>query len=293
MEFHQLQYFLAVARTGNFSRAAEQCHVAQPSLSQQIQKLEEELGETLFVRRGRTSSLTPHGEALLPRAARILEEAEAARREVTETRGLERGTINFGALPTIAPYFLPTALAEFRRSYPGVTVLIQEDTTARLLDLATSFALDFAILATAENDERLDGRVLLSDALLLALPEDHRLVKKRGITAADIRGEPLIMMKEGHCLGDQTLDFCAQRDIRPSIGFRSAQIETIRELVRAGLGLALIPAMAAERDTDGRGIVYRAFSKPAPSRKIVAVWPKSRPPQGAAAEFLKLLGRAS
>src|SRR5579863_6884051 len=133
MEMHQLRYVVAVARTGNFSRAAEQCHVSQPSLSQQIQKLEEELGQRLFDRLKRGAKPTQHGEALLPRAARILEEAEAAMREATDAQHLLRGTLTIGVLPTIAPYLLPKALAEFTGKFPGLEIVVQEDTTDQLL----------------------------------------------------------------------------------------------------------------------------------------------------------------
>src|SRR5580658_9573473 len=136
MEMHQLRYVVAVARAGNFSRAAEQCHVSQPSLSQQIQKLEDELGQRLFDRMKREAKLTAHGEAFLPRAVRILEEAHAATREANDAQHLLRGTLTFGVLPTIAPYLLPDALAEFTGKFPGVEVLVHEDTTAQLLRLA-------------------------------------------------------------------------------------------------------------------------------------------------------------
>jgi LysR family hydrogen peroxide-inducible transcriptional activator len=291
MELHQLHYFVALARTGNFSRAAEQCHVSQPSLSQQIQKLEDELGEPLFVRRGRVSRLTRSGEELLPRAMRILDELESARREILETHSCERGTLTIGVLPTIAPYLLPPVLAAFRAKHPGVAVLIEEDTTARLLELAAGFALDLAIVSTPLREERVEVMELFAEPLLLAVPARHRLAKKPRLALADLEHEQLIVMKEGHCLGDQVLGFCEGREVRTNISFRSAQLETVRELVRAGLGVSLVPEMAA-RDGAAKGVVYRALPRPGPSRKIVAVWPKTRAPRGAAAIFLSLLQEA-
>src|SRR5215218_7804273 len=136
MEMHQLRYVVAVARAGNFSRAAEQCHISQPSLSQQILKLENELGERLFDRRKREAKLTSHGEAFLRHAVRILEEVDAAKREATDAKNLLQGTLTIGVLPTIAPYLLPRVLAAFARRYPGVEIIVQEDTTERLLKLA-------------------------------------------------------------------------------------------------------------------------------------------------------------
>src|SRR3954466_7889246 len=126
MEMNQLRYAVAVARTGNFSRAAEQCRVSQPSLSQQIQKLEEELGERLFDRMKRQTKLTPHGEVFVPRAVRILEEAEMALREAADARSLVSGALPIGVLPTIAPYLLPQTIGLFAQKYPGVEIVVQE-----------------------------------------------------------------------------------------------------------------------------------------------------------------------
>src|SRR5215510_6164017 len=133
MEMNQLRYVVAVARTGNFSRAAEQCHVSQPSLSQQIQKLENELGERLFDRMKREARLTAHGEAFLRHAVRILEEVDAAKREATDAKNLLQGTVTVGVLPTIAPYLLPSVIAAFTECHPGVEIVVQEDTTPRFL----------------------------------------------------------------------------------------------------------------------------------------------------------------
>jgi LysR family transcriptional regulator, hydrogen peroxide-inducible genes activator len=288
MEMHQLRYVVAVARTGNFSRAAEQCHVSQPSLSQQVQKLENELSQRLFDRMKRAVKLTPHGKSFVPHAIRILEEAEAAKREASDAQHLLRGTLTFGVLPTIAPYLLPEALAKFTGKYPGVEILVQEDTTAQLLHLAHRHEIDFALASAPIQDDRFEVRELFAEELLLALPPGHPLTRKRSVRAIDLEGERLIVMKEGHCLGDQVLSFCDRRNLRPSISFRSAQLETIQALVRSGLGISLIPAMASQSKRADMP-VYRSFPSPRPERKIVAVWPKQRPPDRAANEFLRMV----
>ena len=287
MEMHQLRYVVAVARTENFSRAAEQCHVSQPSLSQQIQKLEEELGERLFDRRKRETRLTPHGEAFLRRAVRILDEVEGAKRDATDARDLLRGTVTVGVLPTIAPYLLPGVMAEFTTKFPGVEVIVQEDTTARLLKMAHAYDIDLALASRPIQDERFDVRDLFAEELLLMLPAGHPLTRKRSVNTTDLEHERLIVMKETHCLGDQVLNFCKGRSWRPNISFRGAQLETIQSLVRAGLGLSLIPAMAAQSERDGVS-EYRSMSAPRPRRTIVALWPRQRPPGRAAKEFLKI-----
>lgn len=288
MEMQQLRYVVAVVRTGNFTRAAEHCHVSQPSLSQQIQKLEDELGERLFERMKREAKLTPHGQAFLRRAVRILEEVDAAKREATEAQNLLRGTITVGVLPTIAPYLLPDVMAEFTEKYPGVEIVVQEDTTARLLKLALAYEIDFALASHPIADPRLEVRELFAEELLLALPPGHPLTRKRTVGVADMEKERFIVMREGHCLGDQVLQFCTRRDLQANIRFRSAQLETIQSLVRAGLGISLVPAMAAQSERKDLPR-YRSLPDPRPQRKIVAVWPRQRPPARAAAEFLKVV----
>jgi LysR family transcriptional regulator, hydrogen peroxide-inducible genes activator len=285
MEMHQLRYVVAVARTGNFSRAAEQCHVAQPSLSQQIHKLEDELGERLFDRLKREARLTAHGEAFLRRAIRILEEVDAAKREATDAKDLASGVVTLGVLPTIAPYLLPPVLTRFHARHPGIEIVVQEDTTARLLKLALACEIDFALASLPIADTRFEVRELFTEELLVALPPHHPLTRKRALRTTDLEGDRFIVMKEGHCLGDQVLSFCDRRELRPNITFRSAQLETVQSLVCAGMGLSLIPAMAVGTGR-GRHPQYRPLQPPRPERKIVAVWPRQRPPGRAAEELI-------
>ena len=289
MEMHQLRYAVAVARTGNFSRAAEQCHVSQPSLSQQILKLEEELGERLFDRTKREARPTPHGEAFLRRALRILEEVDAAHREAEEAKQLLSGTVTIGAIPTIAPYLLPGAIESFLGLFPGIEVVIHEETTAGLLKLLHRHEIDFCVMSPPFPMDRIEAIRLMEEELRLALPPLHALGRKKSISAGDLSGERLIVLQEGHCLGDQVLGFCTRGDLKPRISFRSAQLETIRSMVSAGMGLSLVPEMAAHR-TSPKEPLYRSLSGKKPTRTIVAAWPSQRQPGRAASEFLKLLG---
>lgn len=288
MEMHQLRYVVAVARTGNFSRAAEQCRIAQPSLSQQIQKLEDELGERLFDRMRRGAKLTPHGEAFLRRAVKILEEVDAAKQEALDANNLLRGKLTIGVLPTIAPYLLRDVVVQFSEKFSGVRIVVHEDTTAELLKQLLSCEIDLALASRPIDGERLEVRDLFQEELKLALPPGHPLAKKRVVCMVDLRQERLIVMKPGHCLGDQVLGFCKRSDIDPSISFRGAQLETIQALVHAGAGISLIPEMAT-RNTRGDSPVYRSLSAPKPTRSVTAVWPKQRPLTRAANEFLKIV----
>lgn len=288
MEMHQLRYLVAVVRTGNFSRAAEQCHVSQPSLSQQIHKLEGELGERLFDRTGRKAKLTSFGETFARRAVRILNEVEAARQEAADAKGLACGTISMGVLPTIAPYLLPKVIPILSEKFPGLEIVVHEDMTASLLKLALDYEIDLALASLPIPAGRFEVKELFSEELLVALPAHHPLARKRTLDPADVEGERFIILREGHCLGDQILNFCEQRAWRPRISFRSSQLETIQSLVGADMGVSLIPAMAVSNGAHEQ-IVYRSLQPPKPERKIVAVWPKQRPLGRAAQEFLKIM----
>lgn len=286
MEMHQLRYFVSVARIGNFSRAAEHCHVAQPSLSQQIQKLEEELGQRLFDRLGRQTRLTPAGELLLARALRVLDEVEAAKREAQETGSLVRGTITVGILPTIAPYLLPAALGEFLNGFPGVEVHIREEQTGQLVRQLANCEIDLAIATLPFDARRATIQELFEEDLLLALPPEHPLGRRKKISIDDLAEERWIVMQDGHCLGDQVLRFCDRSDVKARVGFRSAQLETLQAIVHAGLGISLVPEMAA-RSKRSEHPTYRRLESPRPRRTVIAAWPAQRAPGRAAIEFLK------
>jgi len=292
MEMHQLRYAVAVARTGNFSRAAEQCHVSQPSLSQQIQKLELELGELLFERTRRETRTTSHGEAFLRHAIRILEEVDAAKREAHEAKELLSGSVSIGVIPTIAPYLLPRVMAAFAKKFPEVEMIVQEETTANLLKLLHGYEVDLAIVSLPFETEHLTIENLLTEELFLALPQAHPLVSKRIIKPSDLDQESMIVMKEGHCLGDQILSFCNRAKLRPKISFRSTQLETIQSLVCSGMGISLIPAMALQsgkKETPA----YRSLGDQKPLRSIVIARPIKRPLGRAVSEFIKTLFAAN
>ncbi|RBP39064.1 LysR family hydrogen peroxide-inducible transcriptional activator [Roseimicrobium gellanilyticum] len=289
MELHQLRYLTAVARTGNFSRAAEQCHVSQPSLSQQIQKLEEELGCRLFTRLKREAVPTEAGKALLLRATRILAEVDAAQRDADNAAvGQVRGTVNVGVLPTIAPHLLPAVMKRMRAELPAVQVIVHETTTTNLLAQAGACELDFAILSLPITDERFVIETLFSEELLLAVPKDHELATRGEVRLEDVEQEPFILLQEGHCLGDQALRFCDRHRCHPPVIFRTAQLETIQALVAAGVGVSLIPNMACK---SGRATepTYLSLAGKRPERAIAVIWRKEQHLSRAAAALLEVL----
>jgi LysR family hydrogen peroxide-inducible transcriptional activator len=258
MELHQLRYFLAVARTKNFSRAAEQCHVAQPSLSQQIMKLEDELGEKLFERTKREVAITPAGQLLQAHAERVLQEVELASDGVREMRGLVRGRVTLGVLPTVAPYFLPQRLRTFTVKFPAVEVVVHEDTTQQLAAAVLAKEIDLALISLPVEREGLRTEEFFSEKLLVALPVGHALARRPRLTLDDLAREAFILMKEGHCLSGQALQFCRINGFAPRVSFRSAQIETVLAFVAKGWGVSVVPAMAALRPTPG--VTYRTCS---------------------------------
>jgi LysR family transcriptional regulator, hydrogen peroxide-inducible genes activator len=288
MEVHQLRYVVAIARTGSFSRAAGNCHVSQPSLSQQVRKLEDELGERLFERDRRRTRLTSSGERFVSRATRILDELAEAHREAKETHLVTRGQVSIGVLPTIAPYLLPSLVSEFTERYPGVQIVMHEDTTATLASLVSSYEVDLAIASLPLRDSVFEITSLFTEELLLAVPPAHPLAVKKTITSRDLESAQFVLMKEGHCLGDQALQFCHQSGVQPRVISRSSQVETIRRLVHAGLGISLIPKMAAAQAAPEQP-VYRSLRAPQPQRTIVAFWNRRRPLSRAATAFLEAL----
>ncbi len=287
MELHQLRYFLAVARTRNFSRAAEQCHVAQPSLSQQIMKLEAELEERLFERTKRDVSLTAAGELFRVHAERVLEELERARETMREVRGLVRGRVVLGALPTVAPYYLPERLRRFTARHAGVEVVVHEDTTAQLAQAVLAKEIEVALVSLPVEKAGLVAEEFFAEPLLAVLPRRHRLARagRAALTLDDLEDEPFILMHEGHCLAGQTLQFCRLEGFAPRVSFRSAQIETVLAFVAAGWGVSLVPAMA--RSGRERGVVYREIR--GVTRPIGVIHRAGRPLSRAAQELVAFL----
>jgi len=285
MEMHQLRYFTAVAHTGSFSRAAERCFVSQPSLSQQIQKLERGLKQKLFDRLGRKVVLTDAGRLLLERATAILAEVDHAERQLREADETLGGRLAVGAIPTIAPYLLPSALEKLFRRRPRVELTIHEDVTQHLLAATLEGDLDLALVALPVPEERLQIEPLFTEPLFLAVPRRHPLARGKTITAADLSAERFILLDEMHCLGDQVLSFCHAHGCQPRIACRSAQIATIQVLIEHGQGVSLLPAMARRAD-QGSGKVYRALSGRRPTRTVAAIWHRHRHHSAVAELFL-------
>jgi LysR family hydrogen peroxide-inducible transcriptional activator len=247
MEVHQLRYFCAVAETGNFTRAAQQEHVAQPSLSQQILKLEDELGARLFDRLPKSARLTGFGRAFLPKARNILRQLGEAKTEIHEMAGLVRGEITVGVIPTIAPYLLPAVLSSFSREHPGITINVAEEVTSVLLERLHAGAIDLAVLTLPVPGNELICERLFDEALYAALPTSHRLAVRASVGLQEIASEPFLLLKEGHCFRDNAISACRRSRLTPNVTFESGQFTTILAMVSAGMGVSIVPQMAIQR----------------------------------------------
>ena len=246
MEIHQLRYFSAVARHGTFTRASEVEHVSQPSLSQQILKLEAELGSRLFDRLPRSAKLTVFGKAFLPKAERILRELEEAKTELLEMAGEEKGDVVVGVIPTIAAYLLPRMLTGFARRHPLVKVRVIEEITPLLLERLHQGTIDMAIVALPIPGSELSNLELFEEQFHAVLPEKHPLAREKQIKLADLNKEPFLLLKEGHCFRDSVIVACRQSKVEPAIAFESGQFATILAMVSAGMGVSAVPAMAVQ-----------------------------------------------
>lgn len=288
MELHQLRYFVAVAEAGSFSRAAVRCHVSQPSLSQQVAKLERRVGQTLLSRLGRQVVPTDAGRLLLERAAAILAAVDDAERQLRDGDGVAGGRLTVGAIPTVAPYLLPPVLKRFLARHPGAEVTIHEDVTRQLVPAAAAGELDLAVMALPVEDERLEAEPLVTEPLRLAAPKGHPLAARRRVTLADLTGEPFILLNEEHCLGTQVLSFCRARDCAPRIVCRSAQIGTVQALIGTGHGVSLLPELAC-RAARADGVTYRPLAGGPFQRTVAAVWHRRRYHGPTARQFLAVL----
>jgi len=292
MTLRDLEYLVALAETRHFGRAAERCHVSQPTLSAQIRKLEDSLGVALVERRPRKVALTVAGEAVVERARRMLRDAEDIQALGRASQDPLAGQLRVGFIPTLGPYLLPRIAPRIARALPKLQLMLYEYQTASLVERTVRGELDLAILALPADTKGLVTRSLFAEAFLVAMPEHHRLTAKKRVKASDLRGEKLLLLEEGHCLRDQALEVCARVGTEEQ-DFRATSLETLRQMVAAGLGLTLLPRLAAEGPfASARGLVVRPFAPPSPNRVIGAAWRRSSSRGKAIAAVCDLIERA-
>lgn len=294
MNLRDLRYLVALAEHRHFGRAAEASFVSQPTLSTQIRKLEEELGVALFERAPRKVMLTPVGREIVDRARKVLADIDQLGEIARRSQDPESGTVRLGLFPTLGPYLLPHVLPGLRERFPRLEFLLVEDKTDALVERLRDGRLDAAVLALPLADEQLHAEPLFDEPFVLATPAGHPLAERVSLVIDDLDEERLLLLEEGHCLREQALDVCrlagaGERD------FRATSLETLRQMVAAGVGSTLLPALAVQPPVPALpGIRLVPFRDDPPFRRVALAWRRSSAIdgllRGLAAEIRKLPG---
>lgn len=285
MNLRDLSYLVAVADLRNFSQAADHCAVGQPTLSTQIKKLEDDLVVALFIREKNQVSITELGHEIIMVARRILVDAQQIQQIAARAQNSYMGKFSLGAFPSLASYVLPEYVFHIQQHYPEIKMLVVEEKTNLLIDLLLSMKLDAALLAMPVENSQLEFRPLFTDEFMLAVSSDHPLASKNEIDLDAIDHENLLLLDEGHCLRDQALRLCNPARFIEN-DFRSSSLETLRFMVKNGLGVTLMPSVAIQpEDSDIRYIDI----KQKPSRTIGLVWRKHHPRKKLLEELADLL----
>lgn len=287
MELHQLRYFLAVAETGNFTRASERSHVTQPSLSQQVLNLEREVGHKLFHRLGRKAVLTEAGATFLERARRILFEVENATKELSDHPSLGR-RITVGAVQTVMPYLVAPAIVRSRKLHPNLVVDAREDFRSNLVNAVVEGELDLAVVPLPVKDHRVAMEPIHTEPLLLVVGKEHPIASRTEISINDLAHETFVSLGNSSALAAQIRVFFGDQKLQPNIAYRCAQVATLKLFVSMGLGISILPQLARlpdDRDT----LTYLRLTGTTPTRELVIVRHLQRYQSRGAEQFLAVL----
>lgn len=289
MNLRDLKYILAVAETRHFGRAAERCFVSQPTLSGQIKKLEEELGVVIFERTNRSVEVTPVGEAILAHARLALEQTGAIEQVARAHQDPLSGALRVGAIPTISPYLMPLVLGPLKRCCPKLRLILSEEITETLLGRLSRHEIDAALLATPVDDTEFEAMALFEEPFWLAYPGEHPLGAKANISVRDLEEVELLLLADGHCLSHQVMEVChlAERPTRGEMAdLRASSLETLLQLVGAGFGCTLVPALAIRSAwMNDSGIGIRPLHLPDAYRRISLVYRRTFPRRQALETF--------
>lgn len=291
LEFRQLHYVVQLAAEKNFSRAAEKLHIAQPSLSQQIAKLEKELGILLFQRNTNSVDLTYAGSIFTDRAQKILDLAAQLHSEMDDISQMRKGRLMIGSLPITGAHVWPLVLPVFQQQYPDIEVVLVEETTTVLEQLTANGQTDLSLLTLPLQDKSLDYIPLVEEEIFLAVPPKHPLAQeKQAVSLAAFSEEPFIMLKKGQGFRHTAIQICEDAGFTPQIVFESSNIETVQSLVAAGMGVAFVPQMVARAGWSQHAPVYLTIEDPyTPFRTIVIAHRRDRYVTKAADTFMKMM----
>ncbi len=273
MELRHMRYFEAVARHSHVTRAAAELHIAQPALSKQISQLEQELGLALFDRVGRNVRLTEAGEALLPHVRAVLAQVEAARAEIDERLGLQRGRVSIGTSPTVGTQLLPPALLAFNQRYPGIELCLYETDRQTLLELLETGAVDVTVLTLPVNGAALMVVPILSEDLVIIVHHRHHYAPYATVHLAALCDEAWVLSASNYELRELTLSLCAEAGFTPRVVLDGSEIDTLVRMVATGLGIALVPRMAVPESGD---LVVLHLEEQNVQRSLGLVWNRSR-----------------
>lgn len=270
MNLQDLRYLVAIAEHRHFGRAAEACFVSQPTLSTQLKKLERELGVDLLERGPRHVLLTDAGERILERARVVLAEEANIRNIARRAQDPEAGSIRIGLFPTLAPYLLPHVVPKLHARFPNLELLLVEEKTEIVLQRLRDGSLDVGVLALPVHDPQLHGEYLFAEDFVLAIPSTHPLARSdEPVDVSVLADEDVLLLEEGHCLRDQALAVCQLTGGLERAGFRATSLETLRQMVAAGVGMTLLPELAVQPPVPHSGdIRLRRFRDPVPRREI-------------------------
>lgn len=288
MELRQLNYVIQIANEKNFSRAADKLHIAQPSLSQQLSKLEQELGVLLFRRTTNSVELTQAGKVFVEKSQTILDTVEQLKQEMDDMAQMRRGRLVVGTLPITGSHVLPLVLPAFGAQYPQIEVVLVEETTAKLEQLTASGGTDLSLLSLPLIDSSLSCEPYLEEEIWLAVPPQHRLANRQEpIDIAELSAEPFIGLKRGQGFRQITVELCEADGFTPQIVFESSNIETVQSLVAGGMGIAFVPRMLTRTGGDFAPVYLQL--KPHPTRTLVVASRKGRYLSKAAQAFISTL----
>lgn len=277
MTITQLQYVLAVAEHKNFTLAAEKCFVTQPTLSMQIQKVEEELKIQIFDRTKKPIQLTDIGQKIVNQAKNIVNEADRMKDIVEQQKGFIGGEFRLGIIPTIMPTLLPMFLNTFIKKFPKVKLTIEELNTDEIIIKLKNGNLDAAIAATPLGEEKLKEIVLYYEPFVAYIPEKHRIADKKEIEVSDLNLDEILLLQDGHCFRDGILNLCKNQDVVSLNNFQiqSGSFETLIKLADEGLGLTLLPYLHTLDLKDNDKLKLKHFKDPKPAREVSLIFPKT------------------